>query len=86
MKCVYVDSPYLGCCGLYDHHHPATVDPCFACGRPLKANRQTAWTSDGVRVHVGPECRLQIRISGDKGYQPPKGGPRLFRALRLVRP
>ena len=58
---------------------------CFACG--LKFRRNThglivfhpwAITIDGQRVYVGADCHKRIVACGVDGYQPPKGGPRLW--------
>lgn len=54
-------------------------DACYACSRPLRTwPPATALTSDDSRVYVGPECHAYIVAGGDEGWQPPKGGPRLF--------
>jgi hypothetical protein len=56
---------------------------CFACDRPTGNNPRRAVTEDGrspatngQTVFVGSDCYKKI---GPDGYQPPKGGPRLFR-------
>jgi hypothetical protein len=49
---------------------------CFACDKRLGQNPRHAVTSDGQVVAVGSECYKQI---GTDGWQPPKGGPVLFR-------
>lgn len=52
---------------------------CFACGRSLKNVFQfPCKTSDGQRVVVGPECYKNVKTAGKEGWQPPKGGPKLF--------
>lgn len=52
---------------------------CFACGRVITAEPPPmADTRDGQLVYVGPECMRRIVTAGDEGYQPPKGGPRLW--------
>lgn len=56
---------------------PAAGEACFACGKQLK-RPQEVWTSDPQMQWVGPECSRHVRESGPQGYQPPKGGPRLF--------
>jgi hypothetical protein len=54
-------------------------DKCFACDKKLKAGKEKmVETSDGQTVYVGSECYRRIKVTGPKGYQPPKGGPRLF--------
>jgi hypothetical protein len=50
---------------------------CFACDRRLGRNPRHAATSDGQAVAVGSEC---YKLIGPDGYQPSKGGPRLYRA------
>jgi len=56
-----------------------TTERCFACGRKL-GNRPAAMadTRDAQTVFVGSECFRLITTAGDAGYQPPKGGPRLW--------
>lgn len=58
--------------------HTAKGDRCFACDKPLR-NADAVVTEDG-RQHpfVGRDCFRRIGAAGPKGYQPPKGGPRLF--------
>ena len=51
---------------------------CFACDKPLPVNPTLADTRDGQTVYVGPECLRRIRAAGEAGYQPPRGGPRLY--------
>jgi hypothetical protein len=55
---------------------------CFACGRPLDKWEQVT-TMDGQLVYVGMECYRKIKrgirdMKTYKGYQPPRGGPRLY--------
>lgn len=55
------------------------AEKCFACDRPLGGPSARAVTLDKAQtVYVGWECYRHILSAGDKGYQPPKGGPRLF--------
>ena len=49
---------------------------CFACDRRLSSNPYVAVTIDGQIVYVGSDCYKNI---GKAGWQPPKGGPRLYR-------
>ncbi len=49
---------------------------CFACGRQLGRNPHVVVCEDEQSVFVGSECYKHI---GPEGWQPPKGGPRLFR-------
>ena len=52
---------------------------CFACNRPLAGRKQhVVDTRDAQIVFVGAECYRLIRAAGKAGYQPPKGGPRLW--------
>lgn len=55
------------------------MDRCFACGRPLGAAKPVeADTLEDQRVIVGPECARHIRAAGEHGWQPKRGGPRLY--------
>lgn len=55
------------------------MDRCFACGRKLGSTKLIeADTLEDQRVFVGPECAKHIRTAGDRGWQPPRGGPRLY--------
>jgi hypothetical protein len=51
------------------------MDRCFACGKPLGNDPPIAITEDGQIVDVGQEC---LKKTTSDGYQPPRGGPRLF--------
>ena len=51
---------------------------CYACDKPLGRNPATADTRDDQWVFVGRECYKQIIAAGTRGYQPPKGGPKLY--------
>lgn len=54
---------------------------CFACDRPVRAGgAYTAHALDEQTVTVGPECWRKVGFAGTIGYQPPRGGPRLFTA------
>lgn len=56
---------------------------CFACNKLIKAgNEKLVDTKDAQLVFIGPECYKKVVKAGDKGYQPPLGGPRLF----LIKP
>jgi|GEM_PF-3037136 len=50
---------------------------CFACDRPM-ASKYLVTCIDEQTVFVGSECFKKIRLAGVHGWQPPKGGPRLF--------
>ena len=58
-------------------------DRCFACDAPLK-RPEFVFTEDRMsdgrayEVYVGPECFKHVKAAGDAGYQPPKGGPKLY--------
>lgn len=63
---------------------------CFACDKPITAgviNPETLSidpmgfmvdTRDDQTVEVGPECYKKVKAGGEAGYQPPKGGPKLY--------
>jgi hypothetical protein len=51
---------------------------CFACDRRLGRDPLLVDTRDGQLVHVGSECGKLVIEAGELGYQPPKGGPRLW--------
>jgi hypothetical protein len=53
---------------------------CYACDRAMKAAGALVYTADdgGQRQFVGPDCYLQVQAAGSAGFQPPKGGPRLY--------
>lgn len=54
------------------------TERCFACGRLLGKNPALADTRDGQTVFVGSECFKFIKTAGEHGWQPPRGGPRLY--------
>lgn len=57
------------------------TERCFACDKPLRtpSSSPIVITSDGAQVvAVGPDCFRRVKAGGDNGYQPDKGGPRLF--------
>lgn len=51
---------------------------CYACGKLLGTRPRLVDTREDQTVYVGPECFKRIVTAGDCGYQPPKGGPRLY--------
>jgi hypothetical protein len=55
-----------------------TGKKCFACGKAFRGSVAFADTRDGQIVDVGPDCWKRIRSSGEDGFQPKKGGPRLY--------
>lgn len=50
---------------------------CAACGRSTITTEEVQ-DKDGESVWVGRECARWVRQSGEYGYQPPLGGPRLY--------
>jgi hypothetical protein len=58
------------------------LDRCYACGKPFRDpnNRQDVFLPDDDHrtVLVGPECFRHVVRAAAVGYQPPRGGPRLF--------
>ena len=54
------------------------MEKCFACGRHLLSKAHLVDTRDGQTVYVGPNCYEKILKAKEAGYQPPKGGPRLW--------
>lgn len=63
---------------------------CYACDKPMqefmRSQTFTVETEDGQRQFVGPDCFERIRTAGAIGYQPPLGGPRLFKIGALSEP
>lgn len=53
-------------------------EKCFACGKPLKGIGILVDTHEDQQPYVGPECARKIKKTGEIGYQPPSGGPRLW--------
>ncbi len=51
---------------------------CFACDRVITTKPHVADTRDSQIVYVGSECFKHIAAAGEEGYQPPRGGPRLY--------
>lgn len=53
--------------------------PCFACERIHGISHFVLVDGEATTVCVGPSCYAKVR-KFDKigGYQPPKGGPKLF--------
>lgn len=56
---------------------------CFACDKKLtgKLPHKLAHCLDDQDAFVGADCWKKIEKSGISGYQPPKGGPRLYTFL-----
>ena len=53
-------------------------DRCFACGKKLGKNPILVDTRDAQHVYVGRDCARNVAQAGDTGWQPPRGGPRLY--------
>lgn len=51
---------------------------CFACDKPLGRNPKLVTCADEQDVYVGSGCGTLIERAGAEGWQPPKGGPRLY--------
>ena len=51
---------------------------CFACDRKLGRKPAVVDTRDDQLVFIGSECAKLVYRSGEEGWQPPKGGPRLY--------
>jgi hypothetical protein len=54
------------------------TERCYACDRKLGKAPQLVGCQDDQTVHVGIECYRLIKSAGAEGYQPSKGGPRLY--------
>ena len=55
-------------------------EKCFACGKRVGLHPHVGYTRDGQQVYIGRECWKHVEQSGDMGYQPPLGGPRIFKS------
>ena len=55
---------------------------CFVCGRRLGKNPCRVDTLEDQWVFIGSECYRFVKSAGETGYQPPKGGPRLYPLTR----
>ena len=60
-------------------------EKCYACGKRFRLNSYNVipyhpyvLTFDGQKQFVGSDCYRRIQESESKGYQPPRGGPRLW--------
>lgn len=53
-------------------------EPCFACRKRMRGLGYLVGCKDDQTVFVGAECFREIKKAGTDGYQPPKGGPRLY--------
>lgn len=66
----------------------ATQEKCFACDKPIQPGKECmVETADHQTVYVGSECYRKVKAAAknpgtgfepERGYQPPKGGPRLY--------
>jgi hypothetical protein len=54
------------------------IERCFACGKRLGTSPIMVDTRDAQTVYVGRDCGRKVMQAGDGGYQPPRGGPRLY--------
>jgi hypothetical protein len=59
------------------------TERCFACDRVIKDTGDSARSHlveciDEQTAFIGPECFRKVKRAGVDGWQPPKGGPRLF--------
>ena len=55
-----------------------TQKRCFACDRLLGRRPAVVDTLEDQRVYIGRECYKKVLNAGKLGYQPPKGGPKLY--------
>jgi hypothetical protein len=54
---------------------------CYACGLMMSEKRPLRLVNvarEEQNVEVGPECFKKVQAGGSDGWQPPKGGPRLY--------
>lgn len=51
---------------------------CFACGRKVGVGAAKADTREDQWVYIGSECLKRLHDAGEAGWQPPRGGPRLY--------
>lgn len=55
------------------------VAACFACGQRLRSWQAAYMEDDDQQAQpVGSDCFRHIIQGGAQGWQPPKGGPRLY--------
>lgn len=54
------------------------MERCFACDRKLGKKPVLVTCADEQTVYVGAECFKHVRTAQANGWQPPKGGPRLY--------
>lgn len=53
-------------------------EKCFACGKKLGEDPTLVDTRDGQTAYIGSECAKFVSQAGESGYQPPRGGPKLY--------
>lgn len=51
---------------------------CYACGKAMRSRPNNVWTIDGQPQPVGRDCFKKVQSALGMGWQPPRGGPRLF--------
>lgn len=58
----------------------SNMERCFACSRKLSASKAPCVVTcmDEQTAYVGPECFRHVASAGLGGWQPSKGGPRLY--------
>lgn len=54
------------------------TDYCFCCGRKLGMFPVLVDTRDAQTAFIGRRCWKKVRDAGDDGYQPVRGGPKLY--------
>jgi uncharacterized protein (DUF169 family) len=59
-------------------HHHGGGETCYACGKKMRGRSNDVVTSDNQAQCVGSDCLKHIRRGGAEGFQPKRGGPRLY--------
>lgn len=59
-------------------HQAMAQKVCFACGKRLYSGYRLVKCEDDQTAFVGPVCYQRIKKSGNTGWVPSLGGPRLF--------
>jgi len=62
----------------YKHMIKARQEKCYACDKPIGNIATEVDTRNSQKIYVGSDCFKKIKQAGDKGWQPPKGGPKLY--------
>ena len=66
---------------------PTSTYRCFACDRVIRRKEPLrADTRDDQWVYVGNECAKNVEQAGNAGWQPSRGGPRLYPMPIVSRP